>query len=310
MQISKVQPLIYKAAIYRKAGVLKDNSYIYNSVPKTKLQAPLHFTSTKYGFMPDDDSQNRPELLEGQLYSADSEKVFTRSFTRFFRPDLNWNALGDYINRRFQDVDKVNTYVWGCSSGQEAYSLSMLLQKTADQADKFLPILALDIDKNIIEKNIQRLNKKIIIPPRDVAGIHSVIKYNTENYKNYLVCHSDNSVGLSEKVLDSVDFAFGNIVTDFEGITDDKNPSIVMCRNMWPYIDSTKYDKVVKTMYNKLAPGSIVVIGNYDLTGEYDYKGSKDFSKKLVQNGFKPVRNCALDNVSLIYEKPFEDTDC
>lgn len=305
MHISKIQSVIYRTNTSLKPVGFKNAINCSTASNGCLNKTPINFTSI-YDF------EKKPKtLLEGQMYQKDDDdyRIFTRSFTRFFRPDLNWVSFADFIGKRFKDTDKVNTYVWGCSSGQEAYSMAMILQKTDGKNNKFQPILALDIDKNIIEKNISRLNRKIILPSSDVVNIHSNIHYTVDDYEDYIICHDDGSIGISKNILDSVEFSFGNIVTDFKGITDKKVPSIVMCRNMWPYIDSSKYDKVAKTMYETLAPGSIVVVGNYDLTGEPEYKGSKDFPKKLVENGFKPVKSCSLDNMSLIYEKPFEETN-
>ena len=53
---------------------------------------------------------------------------------------------------------------------------------------------------------------------------------------------------------------------------DNKNPSLVMCRNMWPYINSSEYDGYAEALYEKLAPGSVVVIGFFDYTADYSDK--------------------------------------
>ena len=116
---------------------------------------------------------------------------------------------------------------------------------------------------------------------------------------------------IADGIKDKVEFSCSNIVTDM-GMINHSNPSIVMCRNMWPYIDPEMYDECAKTMYDKLLKGSIVVVGKFDLDGDYRILGSDNFPDSLENAGFKPVDRAQgkLENYkgyrkkpALIYEK-------
>ena len=72
-----------------------------------------------------------------------------------------------------------------------------------------------------------------------------------------------------------------------------------MCRNMWPYIDSSKYDETAKKLYDKLAKGSVVVLGRYDWDGEKTIPHSNEFPKALLKNKFKPINNVNSHTVNI-----------
>ena len=95
----------------------------------------------------------KPVLKRGQFLNNEGS-VYIRDLTCMFREDLDWKKLGEFLETRFAKCSKVNTYVYGCSDGSEAYSLSILLQnKFGKDAEKFFPIIAKDIDE---EKNFRK----------------------------------------------------------------------------------------------------------------------------------------------------------
>ena len=64
--------------------------------------------------------------LEGQIIAG--KEVFNRHTTSFFRTDLDWTKLGKYLQKKFSNTPRVQTLIWGCSEGLEAYSLVILLK--------------------------------------------------------------------------------------------------------------------------------------------------------------------------------------
>ena len=71
-----------------------------------------------------------------------------------FRSDIEWNLFSHFVEKKFENVDKVNVYDFGCSDGSEAYTflISLLDFCNSGTAKKFVPIKAYDIDKEAIRR--------------------------------------------------------------------------------------------------------------------------------------------------------------
>jgi len=267
--------------------------------------------SFKANFLKKPSIQPKQELLEGQIM-RDGE-IFNRHSSYYFRDDLHWKKFGKYLVNKYQSIPKVNTYIWGCANGEEAYTMAMLL-KHLFKADnkKFLPIHAMDIEEHLIKKNKNFQEKGFFVSDvelfkmKDVLG---VLPYSEDLYK---YCLPVGCLGyrFRDDIINSVEFSQSNILTGLDRI-DSNIPSIVMCRNMWPYIDGRKYDNYLRKLHSKLSPNSIVVIGSYDVDGD-NMPFSRDFPKSLTKNGFIPVKGMLNDahcfwftpnNATLVYEK-------
>jgi len=248
-------------------------------------------------------------MLDGQV--SHSGMLFNRHGTLFFRPDLNWAEFGEYLENKFSNCDKVQTLIWGCSGGEEAYSLAILLKHCfGEDSKKFFPIQAMDINSKLIEKNkIQQqtgfsINGGMVIDPMARALKKPSLKFDNTETEKYFRPVSLSEYRIKDDVLDSVNFSFSNILTDLQKIDSD-TPALVMCRNMWPYINSEKYNQFAKNLYERLPKGSVVVIGGYDWEGEKCIKDSDKFPAALQKNGFKQVKNF---NVTDEYRNPVENT--
>ena len=91
-----------------------------------------------------------------------SNQAKSNNTTYYFRNDLDWNTLKEYLTTKYRNYNQVNAYIWGCSTGEEAYSLSMLFQTTIC-GKKFFPIYAMDKSKNIIEESKRKQKGAILL---------------------------------------------------------------------------------------------------------------------------------------------------
>lgn len=265
---------------------------LYNQYQFTGL-----FSKNKNGKKIYKDYQNG--MLEGQVLNNGC--VFNRHGTLYFRPDLDWTKFGKYLQGKFSNSNKVQSLIWGCSTGNEAYSFAILLKHSfGDNSKKFLPIKAMDINSKLINQNktLQEagfpINLPILENMKSALKIQS-LRYDLDEIKKYFKPVTYTTVRLNDEILNSVDFSYSNILTDVDKI-DSSIPSIVMCRNMWPYISPRKYSSFSKKLYDKLHPNSIVVIGGYDWEGEKGVVGSNLFPKALIYNNFKPVKGFHVKN--------------
>lgn len=198
-----------------------------------------------------------------------SGKIKYRNNTSFFRPDLNWNMFTEMLIEKYKNVGKVNIYDYACSEGAEPFSLAMLLIKKLgeEKAQKFFPIIASDIDSEIL-KNPQ--NGILKLTRGDVFLIKRLLKkdynqfiefndkfeYNSE--LNMVVCDAKIKPILENKVV----FSSKNVVEDIANV--EKNNSIVLFRNFWPYLLKSDRTKLADSVSECLGNNSICVIGRYD----------------------------------------------
>lgn len=255
-----------------------------------------------------------PSSIESwAVLNATKDKVLNRHISFFFRDDIDWSGFGKYLKDKFSNTSKVNSYIWGCSEGQEAYSFSMLLTNVfKDEKSKFLPIRAMDIVPSMIIENNLKKDKGYQVSESVFFKIKQALDIKNDEVWELIDvfmphCRQTN---IKKAVTDGIEFSCSNIATDLDKI-DSENPSIVMCRNMWPYINVKKYDECAQNLYNNLKKGSIVVLGNFDIEGEPYLKGSNSFKDSLIKFGFKPVdlvkkgysKHQDSDKPILIYEK-------
>ena len=311
MKINPIYATCFKGSIEPQPRFFKNSEYItILNIPHA--DADCHLTTDRFEHSKD----YQDKIEKGQILCDDGSTIFNRGTTHMFRGDLNWNIFANYLKEKYSKDEKVNSYVYGCSKGSEAYSLSILLQQMFDEESaKFFPIKAKDINKDVL----YRQGAVCFINKDDIRDMRYLTFLNSENKSADLRAKyiTKNSIALSlfpyklkNNVINTIEFEKANILDDIENIDSD-NPSILMARNMWPYIDPDEYEDFAQKLYDKLAPNSIVVLGYYDFEGEkierfYKLQDSDKFPEALVNAGFN-ISDCKIGlykkKKNLIFEK-------
>ena len=178
-------------------------------------------------------------VLSEPLQHGQTERYYNidSHYTCYAREDFPWCAFGQYLKTKFQDNDKVSIYQYGSSTGEETYTLKMLLENVfKDKAEKFYPIIAKDIDKEIISTN--KLQQQIgkIISTKDIDSLIKRLRINIDdNIKNYFTIKPlfKNSsafipIIINQNITKNIKFENANILNDIDSI-DSNNPSIIFC---------------------------------------------------------------------------------
>lgn len=193
--------------------------------------------------------------------------VDNRDKTSVARGDTDWRELGEYFAKKYHNVPKVNVYQAGASDGSESYTLSILLKEFLGiDAKKCFPIAAFDINHAVIQEAMknQKNESEYFL---HISNVRKLInKFDLwEDITNEYFKISDDGLGIRPEshVLESIKFKHANILDEWQNF-DSQNPSIFLCRNMWPYIDEKMYDNFVKSLYNKLDKNSCILIGSFD----------------------------------------------
>ena len=231
-----------------------------------------------------------PVSWYGQVYDKKGN-VYINSYTKYCRSDIKWDVFKYYLKDKYKNYDKVNTYLWACSSGNEALTMAVLLKDIDREEQKFFPIYAKDVNGILIDRNQKIQNSGVRIDKLLVEQILENTGINLDRKEEFF--KKEDGVGLysfKNDLVKNINYETSNILVDIDKI-DRSTPSIVMCRNMWPYVDSDLYDEFTKNLYDVLPSDSIVVIGEID-----------NIPWNLTNSGFKAVNPWYI-GASLIFEK-------
>lgn len=226
-----------------------------------------------------------------QAQNGVSELTY-RNDTMFFRDPEFWRKFTELLEKKFEEIAKANVYCYGCSDGSEAYTFAMsVMSKGENFANKFLPVIARDIDSEAVVKG---LNNDYEMTRTEFANISFLAKTSPSDYFRYSMYDLETYQRTKAEVLEvlrkKVTIGIGDIFEDYKNI----NPqnAIVLARNFWPYIeDLSKRSEFFKNLYSHLNEGSLFVIGNFDISNI-------------------PGRDCFIGNVKgEIKNAGFEETE-
>ena len=212
-----------------------------------------------------------------------------RTSTNVLREDLSWNDLAKYVISHFNCKNKINTYSLASSDGSEAFSyvVSIMENSLSSANSKFFPVKASDIDKEVLKT---AKSGRINVYGIEFAMAARLFGIDLTKYlkgkdvsvmiNGDIISESDtiSSYTVVPEIKNKVEFKQSDILTELKNLKDEGN-SVVLCRNVFPYLSYKYVDEVIKTAKEKLNSGSLFVIGNFDRESRY-------IDQKLLDNGF------------------------
>ncbi|RJL05098.1 chemotaxis protein CheB [Paracoccus aestuarii] len=175
---------------------------------------------------------------------------FLINVTRFFRdPELFQTLREQAIRPLVQAAQGEDLRIWvpGCSSGEEAYSIAMLVDaemRAAGQRGRFT-VFASDIDKKMIE--IARAGTYPISALADIP----------EELRHDYTTHRDALMQIAPQLRDRVRFSLHSVLRDPPFARVD----LVSCRNLLIYLDEDLQSRVLPLFHYALRPGGYLFLG-------------------------------------------------
>lgn len=172
----------------------------------------------------------------------------TINVSEFYRNPDQWRILDENV---IPTLLKKNggrpLKIWSaaCSTGDEPYSLVMLLSKHLP-LDKIL-VEATDIDKQIIQKA-----KVGIYDKKSLAGLPEDFK------RRYFKELGKNSYQISSEIKDRVKFSQHNLLRDSFG----SNYDLIVCRNVMIYFTEEAKDELYQKFYGALKKEGVLFVGS------------------------------------------------
>lgn len=177
----------------------------------------------------------------------------TVNVTEMFRDPSFWRVLRDkIIPNILLNHKKVSIWHAGCSSGEEVYSIAILLKEMGILEDS--KIIATDIDDQILE--------------RARSGVFTV-KNMELNEKNYVRFRGENELNKYFEVNNGLAYMDKSLVKDVSyrkhdlvnGIVFNKF-DIVLCRNVMIYFNQNLQNEVLKKLHESIFKYGYLAIGS------------------------------------------------
>lgn len=208
-------------------------------------------------------------------YTVRTDKQYFKRFleeitvnvTEMFRDPTFYKALRNDVFPILGTYPFIRIWVAGCSTGEEAYSLAMVL-KELNLLHKSL-IYATDINPSVLEKA-----KKGLFPLNHLK-IYSENYVNSGGLKDFSSYYSANySLAKFDETLSSkMIFSTHNLVSDHSF----NEFQLILCRNVLIYFDKELQHKVFQLFDNSLEKLGFLALGSKESLDFWN--GSKDYKR-------------------------------
>ena len=187
--------------------------------------------------------------------------LVTTNETYMFREYDQLQAFANYclpeVLSAKQDRGERSLRIWsaGCSSGEEAYTLAMIVQEVFPQAQTWrFEVVASDIDENMLRK---------LVAAR--YGCRAVNEVPSEYREKYLVADGDEWV-VRPRTAALVQALHLNL-HDRMAMRAMRSFDFIFCRNVLIYFDDLSRKAVVDHFYSALNPGGYLFLGHSESVG-------------------------------------------
>ena len=255
--------------IYQKLGLHFDERKIYFLKKRVeKRMAALNIVEPEdYVFMV---GYGDPQGVEMQALA----NLVTTNETYMFR---EYEQLQAFANHCLPEVlaaklarGERSLRIWsaGCSSGEEPYTLAMIVQEVFPQAQSWkCQIIATDIDENVLQR------------ARDAHYGDRAVAEVPEEYRNKHLLEDGEDWLVQKKTAALVEFRHLNL-NDRMAMRTMRGFDFIFCRNVLIYFDDLSRKAVVDHFYNALNPGSYIFLGHSESVGRI----STAFKLKRFEN--------------------------
>lgn len=210
-------------------------------------------------------ANNVRDYLKRLRFQASGEELqllvnlMTVNETYFFREKYQFDCL---VNSALDEVvrdrppgSRVRIWSAGCSTGEEPYSIAIMLLEYWNRVDDYdIELYASDIDSSVLARA-----QAGIYEERSLQGLPTHLRA-----KYFQRVESDDGPPrwrIMEELRESIDFSRINIV-DPQQVRDFRGIDVIFCRNLLIYFDDLGRREAASMFYEALAPNGFVCLGH------------------------------------------------
>ncbi|WFP51465.1 chemotaxis protein CheB [Methylomonas sp. EFPC3] len=177
--------------------------------------------------------------------------------TSFFRDDTVFEEIrSKWLPQLVKSISNNEIRVWiaGCSTGEEAYSLAIMLAEYREYSGNFfrMKLFATDVDAKAVEKASSGLYPESIAA--DIPS-HLLVKYFSRR---------EDSFQISQSIREMVVFAQHNLIKD----PPFTNIHLLSCRNLLIYLQPILQRKILELFNFSLVKDGLLMLGTSESIGE------------------------------------------
>jgi chemotaxis protein methyltransferase CheR len=279
----------YQSLIYREAGIwlgTHKEALLSGRLAKRLRLLGIESMAEYYKLVTHPDQQHERSVLIDCI---------TTNETHFFRESRHFDFLVSDVIPKLQQQASSGTRskqirVWsaGCSSGEEPYSLAMMLQSFLPAEDGWdVEILGTDISTRVLE--------------RAREGLYPIAKSQeipTKYLREFMLRGQGESAALMKvdaKLQKHVRFARLNLHADHYPISGEFD--LIFCRNVLIYFDQSSKEKVVAGLLRHLSPAGLLFVGHAE-----NLNGMAHDLKSIVPTIYTRASNVVPDKKSRAHE--------
>ncbi len=181
---------------------------------------------------------------------ASLHKDLLISVTRFFRDPPAYASLERNLRRLFQrkpEGSSFRAWVPGCSTGEEAYSIAILIAEVLgkDLRKYRIQIFATDVDGESVQT-----------ARRNVYPLATVMDTDGRRFEQHF-SRFDDSVAVNKRIRDMVVLARQDVIKD----TPFLHLDLISCRNLMIYLNAELQDQLLSLFHFSLNPGGLLLLG-------------------------------------------------
>lgn len=207
-------------------------------------------------------------IMTSKSFAKSMMEEITVNTTELFRdPDI-WTFLRTHTFPYLQKRSHINIWISGCSTGQEAYSMAILVHELG--LSEKTRIFASDINTKVLEiaklgeyryrNNLDYLNnfdKVIKHNPLNFDEVHLV-----ETDKYFKIDKFNDKIVMNDFLKKKIIFLQNDLVKSPK--LDFANFDLISCRNVLIYHNQKLQTRIIEGFYNNLHPDSFLLLGVHE----------------------------------------------
>lgn len=245
---------------------IQDNYGINLSAKKTLIEGRLGNMIIEKGFKDFSDYLDYVFSMDSKNEITNLINKLTTNHTFFMRENNHFEYFRDKVLPFWvSSLKEKDLRIWsaGCSSGEEPYTLAMILADyLGDEKPKWdSKILATDISVKVLD-----------IAERAIYGAESIDKLPSSWKLNYLKKVDKENYQFDDRIKNEVIFRIFNLME--EQFPFKKKFHAIFCRNVMIYFDAKTKTELINKFYDLTEPGGYLFIGHSESInrGETKYR--------------------------------------
>lgn len=235
-------------------GILRRYGYDFRGYSRASVRRRVTHFLGREGF--GSPTELLPRLLRDEDFFARLLPVFSVSTTEMFRDPFVFRRIREEVFPFLAGLETVKIWHAGCGTGEEVYSLAILLREAGLLSRATL--YGTDFNQEVLE--VARRGAYPLAGMREATRGYQQVG-GTQSFSEYYRADQEEAIFLPE-LRQAVTFADHNLVTD----QDFGAMQLVLCRNVLIYFDRPLQDRVLDLFRRSLVPGGFLCLGTREST--------------------------------------------